>query len=506
MTAIYARQSVEKENSVSIVTQTELCRMRITSPDEEIRIYQDEGYSGANTERPAFQALMRDIENGLIQHVIVYKLDRISRSLTDFAGITEKFSTYQVTFTSISEDFDTSTPMGRAMLGIVMIFAQLERETIQQRVRDAFYSRMKQGFYVSGVAPIGFMKVPHFIDGIRTQKLEADPKTVPLIVFLYQQYEKPSASIGGIVKKINQDYQKFRLSAPLSNVRISRILRNPVYVRADADVYEYLKNKGAEIVDNITEFDGMRGCSVYGHAKTTGKFTDLTGDYIKLGWHEGLISSEQWLRVQKKLDKNRQIRNAGKGSYSWLSGIMKCGYCGYALTVISGQRNGKQYISCGGRKQKICYARNTVLTCRDIERMVKQKFMAYLKRYPFAEISTQDEQNKILHLKIELKQLRQKENQLTDKMLAMTDSEFTELLQQFNERLKEIHIRQKDLHQRMIQLYTQTAEHPEQKITACLENWETFSLKRKKEIIRLFIREVRVWNDKLEMIYLTEEI
>ena len=139
--AIYARQSVDKKGSISI-----------------------ERYSGKNTDRPKFQELVRDIKRGLIAKVVVYKLDRISRSILDFANMMELFQQYNVEFVSSTEKFDTSTPMGRAMLNICIVFAQLERETIQKRVTDAYYSRSQRGFKMGGKAPYGFHTEPIKMD------------------------------------------------------------------------------------------------------------------------------------------------------------------------------------------------------------------------------------------------------------------------------------------------------------------------------------------------------
>ena len=126
--AIYARQSVDKKDSISIESQIEFCKYELKGGN--CKEYKDKGYSGKNTERPQFQQLMQDIESGLVRKVVVYKLDRISRSILDFANMMELFQQYNVEFVSSTEKFDTSTPMGRAMLNICIVFAQLERETI----------------------------------------------------------------------------------------------------------------------------------------------------------------------------------------------------------------------------------------------------------------------------------------------------------------------------------------------------------------------------------------
>lgn len=162
--AIYARQSVDKKDSISIETQIELCR-GCCDTNDDILVYTDKGYSGSNTERPGLKEMMRNIQAGIINKVVVYKLDRISRSLPDFVRMMEEFDKKQCDFVSRSEAFDTSTPLGKAMIQICMIFAQLERENIIQRIRDAYSSRSKEGFYMGGRVPYGFrLKVPKLME------------------------------------------------------------------------------------------------------------------------------------------------------------------------------------------------------------------------------------------------------------------------------------------------------------------------------------------------------
>ena len=164
--ALYGRQSIEKKDSISVESQLEYCRYE-THGDPYIE-YADRGFSGKNTNRPDFERMMNDIRAGKIKRVIVYKLDRISRSILDFANMMETFQEYNVEFVSSTEKFDTSTPIGRAMLNICIVFAQLERETIQKRVTDAYYARNKRGFYMGGRIPYGYRLKSTVIDNIRT--------------------------------------------------------------------------------------------------------------------------------------------------------------------------------------------------------------------------------------------------------------------------------------------------------------------------------------------------
>jgi len=112
--AIYGRQSVDRQDSISIESQIETCKYELK--DENYKEYTDKGYSGKNTARPSFQQLVKDIEKGQIQRVIVYKLDKISRSIIDFSNMMERFRRYDVEFVSSTEKFDTSAPMGNTQV------------------------------------------------------------------------------------------------------------------------------------------------------------------------------------------------------------------------------------------------------------------------------------------------------------------------------------------------------------------------------------------------------
>ena len=180
--AIYTRQSVDKMDSISIESQLEYCKYETRG--NPYKSYSDKGYSGKNTNRPAFEEMLEDIKQGKISRVIVYKLDRISRSILDFANMMEVFSEHNVEFVSSTERFDTSTPIGRAMLNICIVFAQLERETIQKRVADAYYSRSKRGFYMGGRIPYGFKKTKTEIDGISTSMYVPVPEEAEQIKML----------------------------------------------------------------------------------------------------------------------------------------------------------------------------------------------------------------------------------------------------------------------------------------------------------------------------------
>lgn len=332
--AIYARQSVDKADSISIESQIEFCRYETRGAP--CRIFADKGYSGKNTDRPEFQKMLRQIRQGKIRRVICYKLDRCSRSILDFTALMEEFRKFGVEFVSCTEKFDTSTPMGRAMLNICIVFAQLERETIQQRVCDAYRSRSRKGFYMGGKVPFGFQMEACTLEGKHTSRFREEPAEAEILRFLYEEYAKPSVSLGDLVASLHQKgiSNPRRSDGHWVRSHIGRMLANPIYARADMDLYRYFQKLGITICNDPADFIGTNGCYLY-----RGKDQEKL---LVLAPHEGLVSAELWLKCRKT--RSIPKRNTGGQTGSWLTGHLFCGNCGHHL-VISGTKgqNGKQY-------------------------------------------------------------------------------------------------------------------------------------------------------------------
>ena len=164
--AIYTRKSSEEgleQDFNSLDAQREACEAYIKSQMHECWIliekqYNDGGFSGGNMGRPAFQELLSDIESDEIDIVVVYKVDRLTRSLMDFAKIIDIFDKHETSFVSITQQFNTTTSMGRLTLNILLSFAQFEREVTGERIRDKFAASRKKGMFMHGIAPIGYIK------------------------------------------------------------------------------------------------------------------------------------------------------------------------------------------------------------------------------------------------------------------------------------------------------------------------------------------------------------
>ena len=188
--AIYVRQSVEKENSISCETQVEHCKSKLNPSErkEKIIIFKDEGFTGANTNRDAFQKMMRMVEQDRISKIVVYKLDRISRSIIDYSKMLKIFKDHSVSFACAEDNIDTSNPMGEAMSKIVMIFAEMERDNTILRVTQAYEHRSAKQFYMGGRRPYGFDLQETIIDNIKTKMLIIKPDEAEQVKYIFENY------------------------------------------------------------------------------------------------------------------------------------------------------------------------------------------------------------------------------------------------------------------------------------------------------------------------------
>jgi len=236
--AIYTRKStaagLELEVN-SLETQREVCSAYIKCQAhrnwaELPQRYDDGGFSGGSLERPALKRLIGDIEAGRIDMVIVYKIDRLSRSLSDFVRLIDTLSKYETSFVSVTQTFDTSDSMGRLVLNILLTFAQFERELSSDRTRDKKAALMRRGLYVGGTPPFGF-----FLS--KGGRLIVDPERAPLVREMFERFPTTSASQlarefrdrGCTSRKFVTKAGRERGGWPIYTSRILSILRNPIY-------------------------------------------------------------------------------------------------------------------------------------------------------------------------------------------------------------------------------------------------------------------------------------
>lgn len=379
MNAIYARQSIEKRDSMSIEGQIKLCR-RLAGDDA--KVYSDKGYSGKNIKRPAFTALIEAVRSGAVKKIFVYRLDRFSRSIADFSRLWELLERYGVEFQSVTEQFDTSSPIGRAMLNIVLVFAQLERETTAERVRDNYVHRFKLGAWTGGPAPYGFDLTKVIDDGKRVSSLIINDKA-DVVRFIFEEYARADTSLRSVAKHLTEKGIRGPRREVWDNVTLSRLLHSPLYVRANQDVYLYYLAKGMQIQQDAEAFDGIHGCNIICRRdRAKNKYNSLQDQMLTLANHEGFVDAALWLSVQDKLSSNKQLSRANAGKYSWLTGLLKCEQCGYAVKINYVKSEDRLNLICSGKSNlSVCNSSITV-NLRELENYIANEIDKMLKEAP----------------------------------------------------------------------------------------------------------------------------
>lgn len=341
--AIYARKSKFTGKGDSIDAQIKLCRNEIyrvfeNVSDDDIVVFQDEGYSGGNINRPSFTKMMKQVENNEFDAVCIYKLDRFSRNVGDFANTYSILEKTETAFLSVTESYDTTNPMGKAMMSVAVVFAQLERETTAERIRDNLYELSKTGRWLGGTTPTGYksqkISADIKIDGKKrtAYKLEIIPEEAEIIKLIFNKYieEKSLTKVvsyllrSGIKSKTNTDYTRFAVKA---------ILENPVYAPNDVKIYDYFNELGSEIFSEKSEFNGKHGMMVYNKTnQISGKAhtkKDTKEWVVAIGKHKPLVSSDMWLEAQSLLNENSsKSYRKPKSTTAVLSGLLCCGECG----------------------------------------------------------------------------------------------------------------------------------------------------------------------------------
>ena len=352
--AIYSRKSKITGKGESIINQIELCKHEGNHLGiEEFIIYEDEGFSGKNIKRPQFQKMLCDAKNKKFNVLICYRLDRISRNISDFSTLITELDILHISFISVNEQFNTSTPMGRAMMYIASVFAQLERETTGERVRDNMLEMSKSGRWLGGQTPLGYESKPLcYLDPQFKEKtmytlspIKEELDVVKLIYDKYMQYK----SINQVFIYVFQKNIKTKNGADFNKKRIQLILRNPLYVRANETVMKHLKSLGMNVMG---KFDDKHGILTYNKSKGTKIKRDITEWVAAVSSHEGIIDAPLWLKIQQILDENKnKAPRLGTSASALFTGTLKCFKCGKSMIVkhghISAQTNKKiQYYVC----------------------------------------------------------------------------------------------------------------------------------------------------------------
>ncbi len=310
-TALYSRVSTQEQaqEGYSISEQAERLRAFCTAKQwYDCKLYSDAGFSGANTDRPALKSMLSDIHAGRIARVVVYKLDRLSRSQKDTLRLIEdEFTAHGVDFVSLTENFDTGAPLGKAMIGILSVFAQLEREQIRERLNMGKDARAKQGLFLgSGNVPTGYRRTP---DGLVIDPYEAD--------IVRRAFTLCSAgdSVYQIAAKLNSAGLYIK-NKPCDPANIRYLLQNETYTGKVRWHGEYYDGQQEAIIDQST-FDQAQA------------------------------------QLKRRTDAHKANRRDGRAN-SYLSGLLYCGCCGAKFSKRT-RKDGRKYTyyACNSRTSAI---------------------------------------------------------------------------------------------------------------------------------------------------------
>lgn len=356
--AVYSRKSRFTGKGESIENQIELCRQYIRTHYgenalENLLIYEDEGFSGGNMERPQFKRMMEDARRGSGEHqkfsaIICYRLDRISRNIGDFANLIEELGELKIAFVSIKEQFDTSSPMGRAMMYIASVFSQLERETIAERIRDNMHELSKTGRWLGGTTPTGYSSenIENVtIDGKikKACKLKLIPEEASLVKLIFQKFLETGSLTKTETYLIQNNYLTKNENL-FSRFAIKGILSNPVYMTADREALHYLRENQVDLFADESDFDAIHGIIAYNRTlQKPGKshqLREMEEWIVSVGKHRGLIDGRDWVKVQMLLRQNKsKSYRKPRSNTALLSGLLFCGGCNdYMRPKLSADR------------------------------------------------------------------------------------------------------------------------------------------------------------------------
>jgi len=504
MVAIYVRQSVYREDSISLETQISDC-VKLLSTGEKYEVYEDAGFSGKNIERPGYQRMMNNVRAGAVSKVIVWKLDRLSRSILDFATFIEELKKHNAKFQSVKESSlqISGNPADELMLNILSAFAQFERQSIALRVKSIYYERAAKGFYLGGQAPYGYTKIETKLNGKKNFEYSIDEEQSDIVRWIYETYDKPGVTLGSIQKELNAKRILTTRENFWTNSALTRILHSPAYVKANADVYLFFQSKKVHINNPVEDFIGENGLYLYAdtRSKTRSKFIDIEGSYITVAPHPGIIDSSLWLRVQKKLQGNQSLKNSGKGQWSWLSGLAKCGYCGKASTFVhNGSRTGHEhiYVSCCGRTEKYCYGRQRAIESFEVENIVQDELLKYIQSLKVKTArNSSNTDSQVNMLKIEIAKLDKEVKEWVDKIPSASPA----VMGIINQKVDELESQKVALQTQIADIVTAASlpAYGGLSLDDVVRDFPGYDLPTKKEVAKVFIEKVFIKDDDLSV-------
>lgn len=488
---VYTRQSIFKVGSESHEIQAKICVDKLISigiDSSKISIYkEDKNKSGATLDRPKMKHIIEKIKQGKVDTIISYKLDRISRSLLDFVGLLSLCEKHGVKYISATESIDTTTETGRLVTKILAIFAEFERNTIRERVTDAYHNLAEQGVYLGGKVPYGYRLSDDKDD--KRKFLLVEECEARQVKELFETYAIEGFTLRKVLKHmIDADMQCLK-GKEWTTSKISNILRNVLYSVADKKLYDYLVKKGYTFADGLTEeqFDGTCSVKIYNfNKKSANKLVAMTKN-------KGFVSSDVWIKCQKKLEVNRQIGTSASNKTSWIAGLVHCGLCGHRMTTIKSHPNNdgsvKIYFNCLGRSEKrTCKGPGATVYAESLEEIVSRSINDKLKTLKTDRMILSEENQALIdECKRNIEEIKEKERRATDILLEDTDINYA-TKKVMNEKIAELE-QQREKYNQLIDSIMEK-ETVMSKTINMSKKWRYAGFETKKQIANTLIKTI----------------
>lgn len=527
--ALYSRKSKFTGKGESIGNQVELGKeyVRVHFGDaavDKIVVYEDEGFSGGNLNRPAFKRMMDAAKKRQFKAIIVYRLDRISRNVSDFSGLIEELARLDISFISIKEQFDTSTPMGRAMMYIASVFSQLERETIAERIRDNMHELAKTGRWLGGTTPTGFESEAIksiTVDGKTKKacKLKLVPEEADIVKTIFDLYVETDSLTLTEAALIKQGF-KTKNGKYFTRFSVKAILQNPVYMVADQEAYDFFIKNDTDLFSEHDAFDGVHGMMAYNRTdQEKGRASislPLSEWIVSVGKHPGLIPGKVWVQVQESLERNKSKSfRKPRSNEALLTGLLFCS-CGERMYPKMSKRktaDGKviyTYVcKMKERSQRtVCNSKNAngnTLDMAIIEQVKmladdKETFVSQLEQSrKFYTGNRMDYEQRISDMRKEKAETEKKINSLVDSLVEMGDSpakaHVTKRIEQLNEEYQSLEKRIQELEGLTTQHALSDVEFDlmRQLLTVFKDGIDEMTIEQKRAAIRTIVRKV-IWD------------
>lgn len=341
----YGRKSVFSDKSDSVDNQLRMCldycESKFHGQIDSWECFSDEDFTGANTDRPQLQLMFSRIRENAADALVVYQLDRLSRNVRDFSNMYAMLEEHGVMFISIKETIDTTTPIGRAMMFVTAVFAQMERETIAERVSDNMLGLARKGYWTGGNPPVGYVRKSIVEHGRKHVTIIPDPDGVDYVNRIFDTFLSSNRSLQGMETQFKNSGIKTLSGKFFSSTQLYKILTMPFCVEATPEVYDYYANKGC-IMDPDSpreKWDGSVGVMVYGRTTGKNKKHQLQPPEkwtVCLGHHEPFMKADKWLLVQSRFSEHKCIKDA-KWPVPLMKGVLRC-KCGSLMSVSRKKR------------------------------------------------------------------------------------------------------------------------------------------------------------------------